>query len=259
MIREDLKFYTYIYFYKNIPIYVGKGYGRRYKFHLTLCKYKNRKQYPFLNKLNKILKNNEKVEIKKIENLSENEAFELEEFLIEEIGSKFIPQYKDGPLLNLVPGGKGGTSTFSTFKDKNGNIFSGSIYDKKYLSGEWEGVCKDTITVKDKDGNFKRVSKNDKRYLSGELVGVNKGNDLKHPWVSTVKIFDNNDKLIFIIEKSFFKFCKENNLPGSLFQWSYKNNGKRIYQSISENKINPEFKKYKGWYAIKENIYHYKK
>lgn len=254
-------FYTYIYFYENIPIYIGKGIGNRYLHHIRNCKKKNKKQHPFLNKLNKIIENGETLYIKKVENLTEEEAFELEEFLIQEIGSNFIPQYKDGTLLNLTPGGIGGTSTFSTFKDENGNIIFASIYDKRISENKLVGYCKNTITVKDENNNYLRVQNDDKRYLSGELVGVNKGRELKHPWVSNVKIFDNNNNLIFTIEKSFFKFCKENNLPGTLFQWSYKNDGKPIYQRMRGNnsdKINPEFLKYKGWYAIKEYIYHYK-
>ena len=57
-------------------------------------------------------------------------------------------------------------------KDNDGNTFSISVDDTRYLSGELKHITKNTISIKDKDGNCFRVDKDDSRYLSGELVGI---------------------------------------------------------------------------------------
>lgn len=72
------------------------------------------------------------------------------------------------------------TSSFNTFgqvsvRDKNGNCFSVSVNDSKYLSGELQHISRGLVTVRDEYGVCFKVSKNDPRFLSGELNGVNKG------------------------------------------------------------------------------------
>jgi hypothetical protein len=61
----------------------------------------------------------------------------------------------------------GGLIDSVTVKDQNGNTFSVSKNDSRYLSGELVGATKGLATVKDKNGNKFRVSITDPRYLSG--------------------------------------------------------------------------------------------
>lgn len=75
---------------------------------------------------------------------------------------------QDPLCMNLKYGGEGSFG-YANVKDCNGNIFSVSVDDPKYLGGEYVGVNKGFITVKDIDNNYLRVSVEDPRYLNGEL------------------------------------------------------------------------------------------
>jgi hypothetical protein len=80
-------------------------------------------------------------------------------------------------------------------KDKNGNIFSVSVTDPRYLSKELVGIEKDMISAKDRDGNKIKVHKTDPRYLSGELVGVSKNMIWIHNSLQKVRKCINKEKL----------------------------------------------------------------
>lgn len=82
--------------------------------------------------------------------------------------SKDDPRYISGEFVLHTTG-------FAVTKDKNGNIFFVSKDDPRYISGELFGVAKGKVVVKDKDGNILFVSKDNPRYVSGELVSINKG------------------------------------------------------------------------------------
>jgi group I intron endonuclease len=85
------------------PFYIGKGKEDRYVKHLQDYKLKN-KNY-LSNKINKLRsKSLEPIIVKLFENLTENDAFELEVNLINKIGKKIE---KRGPLVNIVNGGEG--------------------------------------------------------------------------------------------------------------------------------------------------------
>lgn len=61
-------------------------------------------------------------------------------------------------------------------KDQEGNIFSVSIDDPRYISGEFVSIIKGKVFVKDKENKCFSVDKNDPRYVSGELVSFKIGN-----------------------------------------------------------------------------------
>ena len=107
-------FYVYVYLdplfpskcsYDNIsftyvPIYVGKGKGNRYKDHMVKTSNKI-----FENKIQFWKTNNIKPIVIFIEtNISEQDAWDIEERLVVEIGRLDL---KTGPLLNLTNGGEG--------------------------------------------------------------------------------------------------------------------------------------------------------
>jgi len=88
------------------PFYVGKGYGRRYKRHLSKSNYNKSKTYKN-NRIKFLKENNFNIEIVKVkENLLESEAFNLEIELIKRIGRFDLGV---GPLCNHTDGGEGST------------------------------------------------------------------------------------------------------------------------------------------------------
>ena len=130
------QYYTYIYFDKSKPIYIGKGYGRRAYKHL---KYGCDHNSHFHNKLRKMLSEQNEPIIKIIPVNNEDEAFELEKFLIQEIGRYDLNK---GTLLNHTNGGDGSTgynhlqeSKEKMRKLKNGMFFGkdNPMYGKKRL------------------------------------------------------------------------------------------------------------------------------
>ncbi len=76
--------------------------------------------------------------------MSEDEALELEEFIISNIGSNFIEEIDDGPLCNMVKGGTGGNTYRIKMRDADNNVFIGDIRSDEFLSGEWVGALKGT-------------------------------------------------------------------------------------------------------------------
>ncbi len=120
------EFYVYVYidpskrgsyFYDGLnfsflyePFYIGKGQNDRIMVHLN--EYRLKKKSYLSNKINKILKSgNEPIIFKLYENLTEQEAFEKEIFLIDSIGRKIK---NSGPLTNIVDGGNGVTGLVHT-------------------------------------------------------------------------------------------------------------------------------------------------
>ena len=68
-----------------------------------------------------------------------------------------------------------------------------------------------------------------------------------------INIYNVEDELQHTIEGGFISFCKDNNFPMTAFQDSYRNNGKKLYQTpqgLGKAKQRG-YEKYIGWYAIK--------
>lgn len=103
--------------YKGRPFYIGKGHGNRDRQHLSF--YFKR---PFYDKLRKMLKENNKPNIIRIEdNLSEKDAYEKE--------TQYITQFKiikdNGILLNMNYGGEGGINPSEDVRRKISNSRKG--------------------------------------------------------------------------------------------------------------------------------------
>lgn len=102
------KFYTYVYFETpQKPIYVGKGRWHRANNHI------NGKTHSKIlaGKIRNLRAKGIEPVVKIIHTDSEEEAFELETFLITEIGRVDLGT---GPLLNLTDGGDGGSGMVHT-------------------------------------------------------------------------------------------------------------------------------------------------
>lgn len=103
----DCKYYVYLYLKPNgVPFYVGKGKDDRWKDHLREAKKESTgKVDRKTNTIRKILKQGQEPVIKFVDtNISEEQAFELECFLIDEIGRIDLGT---GTLTNLTNGGEG--------------------------------------------------------------------------------------------------------------------------------------------------------
>jgi hypothetical protein len=88
------------------PIYVGKGHGERMYSHLKDSQLRNKNLKN--NKINKILSEGYQPIIQKIyDNLTEQDVYKLEEEIVNKIGRL---QKNEGPLVNMMNGGKGGLS-----------------------------------------------------------------------------------------------------------------------------------------------------
>lgn len=98
-----------------------------------------------------------------------DEAYSMQKMIVD---MQFLKR-KD--TYNIRHGGQGGLIGSVTVKDRNGNTFTVSKDDQRYISGELIGIMTNLIVVRDKQGNTFSVPKNDSRYLSGELVGATKG------------------------------------------------------------------------------------
>ena len=127
------RFYTYCYInpVTDKPFYVGKGCGNRMYSHLaeakstSMCNHK-------LNTIRKILDDGYEPVIKVVlDNLTEEDAFELEEFLISEIGRRDLG---DGPLVNLTDGGEGFSGFVRDISGEN-NPNYGNTGEKSALWG----------------------------------------------------------------------------------------------------------------------------
>ena len=85
---------------------------------------------------------------------------------------------------NRVEGGGSYTSVgMVVVKDKEGNTSIVYKNDPRFVSGEFVGNTKDTVTVLDKEGKCIRVHKTDQRYLSGELI--HNLNNNRHHWTGS--------------------------------------------------------------------------
>lgn len=108
MQEVDCSYYVYLYLKPDrTPFYVGKGKDGRWKRHIREAKRdKTRdKNNLKLNTIRKILKSGQEPIVKFVDsNISEEQAFELEQFLISEIGRIDLGT---GTLTNLTDGGEG--------------------------------------------------------------------------------------------------------------------------------------------------------
>lgn len=129
--------YVYIYYDTRKepiePIYVGKGNDSRYRDHLL--KSSNNILESKINKMREL--GLEPIVEKYIENISEEEAYNIEIELIKKFG-KIIDN--SGTLCNYVDGGKGGRLGFK-HSDETIQLFSKQRKDKEQTEKQYEVNC----------------------------------------------------------------------------------------------------------------------
>jgi hypothetical protein len=114
-------FYVYMYSHENIPFYVGKGSGDRYKIHGHLL------QNRFLkNKIAKVGVGDVQINLL-CANLTEEQSFYLEEYYIAGIGRR---DKGLGPLCNLTNGGDGSSGLKTSEETKR--KLSASLKGRKF-------------------------------------------------------------------------------------------------------------------------------
>lgn len=138
--------------------------------------------------------------------------------------------------------------------DKGGNRFLVETTDHRYISGELRYINNGKVLAKSKNGDIFYVSR--KEFDELGLVGINKGlvSGEKNPNSKIIKIINSENEVVFHCKGNFKKICEENGLPFISLCRSYRNSGRKIYNTkrgrVEALKRNNE--KFIGWYAICE-------
>jgi hypothetical protein len=204
------KHYVYIYYDPRKqppePIYVGKGYGKRYLHHLTKAENKH-----LANKLKKITDANQQPIVEFVEeNISNEAALILEVKLIAKYGRA---DKNLGTLCNWTDGGEG-TCGYK-YSDKTKRLFSEQRKDKKQTVKQYEANCN---RKQSQEARLKisKVTQGHKRHTPEQLAAIKKHNttrvishQLREKWsnirlgyTSTKCNYPSIENLIKMIEKS---------------------------------------------------------
>ena len=212
-------FYVYIYknpLKNNDPFYVGKGKGDRFLYHLKEKKSVNPHKSNTIKQIR--TQGLEPIIEIYINNLIENDAFEVEKNLIKFFGRRNI---KTGGLTNLTDGGEGvsgviwsnehrqiqakrmkgnhntlgrkmppeeverrasklrGKKQTPEFIKKRTEALKGRHHSEESKT-KMSNARKGLIFVRDLDGKCFKTTSTNPRYISGELVGVSKGRNWFH-------------------------------------------------------------------------------
>lgn len=175
---SDRRYYIYCYKKPNGEIfYIGKGTGHRYKRHLSEAKNTDKKDYK-TNTIRKIMKNGEEpiIEIMK-DNLTEDEAYELEEKLIKHYGRV---NNGTGILTNLTDGGLGGRGLVWTqeMRDFHSKRMSGENNHMFGMKGELNPFygkthSEETIELFRKNATGREFSEETRKKISIATTGEN--------------------------------------------------------------------------------------
>jgi hypothetical protein len=211
------------YFYNNIcflfePFYVGKGKGNRYLNHMNRSRVDNPM---FKNKISKLIKIGINPYIE-LFNYTEFEdlSYKNEMDLISQIGSDFISNIKDGPLLNICLKNEPPRSLGKTYKEIYGDRWEEEIEKRRASIKENHRLYKRSHTEETKKKISDSTSKeNNPRWgaiLSGEtkLKISQKAKErlkIKNPfWKRWLVISPDGSE--YLIENGLKDFCSENNI-----------------------------------------------
>lgn len=138
-----MKYYTYIYYDGDLPIYVGKGCGRRAKKHL-----RRTDTHPFVQKLAKMKREGREPRIEIHFMPCEDAAKELEVLWIALFGRKDLGL---GPLLNGTDGGDGGSNPSPETRQKMSAAKKGSHPCRDFVTEEWKQLHRISVSAGTKE------------------------------------------------------------------------------------------------------------
>jgi len=246
--KDEKRFYVYVYLdprkpgkykygeyeFEYEPFYVGKGCGKRWRYHLNEAKNRNENNYK-LNKIRKIINDCgiEPIIIKYKENLDENVSLNLEVDMVDKIGR--IINNNEGPLVNITDGGEKFSGLKNDlngrWKDVDKNLIFG-LYENGKSIEEIALITKTTIPLIRrriiywelpirKDINIgRKKSIKCKEKISKSKIGLYGELNANHKYVYTF-VSPDNHKYKF---KDINKFCKEYNLNYGSIRKSFKRN-----------------------------------
>jgi group I intron endonuclease len=222
----ETKFYVYVYIdpskkglysYDGLdfsflyePFYIGKGHNNRIITHLQ--EYRLKRKNLMSNKLNKIIKlGYDPIVFKLYENLTEQESFDKEIFLIDKIGKRI---YNEGPLANLVDGGGGVSGLIHTKESRKKMSLKGDKHPN------WGKKLKES--TKEKISERLKLNNPMKNPIVSEKVRLK--NLGRKPWNK-----DSKEKRDYVIKKLSEKKIKYRNIKaiskktGEIFEFENTN------------------------------------
>ncbi len=165
------RFYVYALFDSGVPFYVGKGKDKRAHGHVGEAR--RGSPLPVHKKIRSMV-TTPRVKIL-CDNLTEVDAYELEELTIRTVGRRYN---KTGPLLNLSAGGKGGTAGFvveltdKQIAKKNAALKSPEVRAKISAALIGRQVSEHTRKLISKNHKGKILSKETKDKISKTKLGT---------------------------------------------------------------------------------------
>lgn len=149
------------------PFYVGKGKGRRAKYHLTKSNLEKDVNKLKTNIIKKIFKENKKPIIKVVKNLYEQHSLDLEMKMVKLIGRRDL---KEGTLANMTDGGDG----ISGFKhsQKYKNKMSITRLNKTFIEIYGVDRAKDIRESMSKSLKGRKLSLDQIEKMSNRLKGL---------------------------------------------------------------------------------------
>lgn len=183
--------------------------------------------------------------------------FPEEHFIAHLLLAKIYPNEK-GILyaLRLMINGKGTKDQNRKIKINHRSYGWVKTKYSKLMSEEMKGEGNHFYGKKHTKESLKKIGEASKgrpkstytrKLLSKNSVGV--GNAM----ALTINFYNELDELQFTTQGNFIPYCKENNMPQIAFQDSYRNNGKKLYQTpqgLGKAKQRG-YEKFVGWYAVK--------
>lgn len=211
--NDTLDKYTYgDYTFDHEPFYIGKGRGRRLKVHLrgSSC------NPLFNNKIEKIKRTtgSNPIVLKYKENLTEQEAFDLEINMITTIGRRDL---KNGPLCNLTNGGEGLSNPSTEVRQK----ISSKIKDKFLFYHNRMVGDKNPSKRKDVREKLSIISKN--RYMTETHPSLGR----KHSNETKTKISIKAKGRCAGIKNPMYGIVGENNPNSKQYNITYPNGSKQ--------------------------------
>lgn len=237
----ELIYYVYIFIdpRSGLPFYVGKGKGDRWKYHLLKSSLRDGSLKSQTILLLKVLGLSPVVHFYVLD-VTEETALTVEAALIIKYGRIDI---ETGILTNRTDGLDGGYQHTEEAKQK--------MSFPRPKTAEWIRNHSESLIGRKASDDVKRkisAAHSGKRKSESHKENISKSKTKeKNPMSLSIKIYNELGDLIFESFGDFKGFCNSHDLPYTAFYNSYRKKEK-LYSE--RNPINPDWMKYKGWFAV---------